>query len=226
MLKRRVEQYERRLILSALASADWSQRRAARALGVLPTTLHEKMKRLGIAGRPDANGPRDASEEGLADDRVLEEFRWHGSVADGQALEITGVTGTLRAEIGPVDEIDLVAVKRGTPLDCRNVVVKVSASKRAIAVVAQTAEGRPVGPDVTVDVAVRVPLGVRLVTRLAAGRLETQGVQGMLELRAREETASAGSDRPMFSAPTGRIALAPDALDAFKALIAPRLPLA
>jgi DNA-binding NtrC family response regulator len=47
-LKSRVEAYERELILSALRTAGGHQRRAARDLGILPTTLHEKMKRLGI----------------------------------------------------------------------------------------------------------------------------------------------------------------------------------
>ena len=50
-LKEMVDAYERRLIESALADADGNQRRAAAALGLLPTTLHEKMKRLGLLRR-------------------------------------------------------------------------------------------------------------------------------------------------------------------------------
>ena len=53
-LKVMLEAYERRLIEEALGAAGGSQRRAARALGVLPTTLHEKMKRLGLLHRPSA----------------------------------------------------------------------------------------------------------------------------------------------------------------------------
>jgi len=45
-LKRLVEEYERRLILEALARARGNQRRAAAELGCLPTTLNEKMRRL------------------------------------------------------------------------------------------------------------------------------------------------------------------------------------
>jgi DNA-binding NtrC family response regulator len=47
-LKRLVEDYERRLILEALARARGNQRRAAAELAVLPTTLNEKMRRLGL----------------------------------------------------------------------------------------------------------------------------------------------------------------------------------
>jgi DNA-binding NtrC family response regulator len=50
-LKELVDAYERRLIESALTEADGNQRRAAAALGLLPTTLHEKMKRLGLLRR-------------------------------------------------------------------------------------------------------------------------------------------------------------------------------
>jgi DNA-binding NtrC family response regulator len=53
-LKALVEDYERRLIEEALVRSDGNQRRAAQALGLLPTTLHEKMKRLGLRYRPQS----------------------------------------------------------------------------------------------------------------------------------------------------------------------------
>lgn len=40
--------FERTLIHTALVACDWNQRKAADALGVLPTTLSEKIQRLGI----------------------------------------------------------------------------------------------------------------------------------------------------------------------------------
>jgi len=57
-LKALLEAYERRIIEEALRSTRGNQRRAARALGVLPTTLHEKMKRLGLhpSGRAGDTG--------------------------------------------------------------------------------------------------------------------------------------------------------------------------
>jgi DNA-binding NtrC family response regulator len=47
-LKELVDDYERRLILAALERAGGNQRRAAAELGCLPTTLNEKMRRLGL----------------------------------------------------------------------------------------------------------------------------------------------------------------------------------
>ena len=50
-LKARVAAFERQLIQSALLAEGGNQRRAAASLGLLPTTLHEKMKRLGLLRR-------------------------------------------------------------------------------------------------------------------------------------------------------------------------------
>jgi DNA-binding NtrC family response regulator len=50
-LKERVAAYERKLIQEALWFAGGNQRRAAAALGCLPTTLNEKMRRLGLRGQ-------------------------------------------------------------------------------------------------------------------------------------------------------------------------------
>ena len=47
-LRQLVEDYERRLILAALGRTRGNQRRAAAKLGCLPTTLNEKMRRLGL----------------------------------------------------------------------------------------------------------------------------------------------------------------------------------
>ncbi len=49
-LKELVDGYERALLVSALKASGGHQRRAARALGLLPTTLCEKLKRLGLRG--------------------------------------------------------------------------------------------------------------------------------------------------------------------------------
>src|SRR5262249_59105190 len=61
-LRSLLEAYERGVILAALGAAGGRQRSAAALLRILPSTLNEKMKRLGIkaqrvhaggAGRPD-----------------------------------------------------------------------------------------------------------------------------------------------------------------------------
>ena len=49
-LKDLVQEYERQLLLMALELAGWNQRKVAASLGLLPSTLSEKMKRLGLRG--------------------------------------------------------------------------------------------------------------------------------------------------------------------------------
>jgi DNA-binding NtrC family response regulator len=55
-LKALLDSYERQLIETALLATNGNQRRAAATLGLLPTTLHEKMKRLGLI-RTRTTGP-------------------------------------------------------------------------------------------------------------------------------------------------------------------------
>jgi DNA-binding NtrC family response regulator len=62
-LKRLLESYERALITTALAASGGNQRRAARSLGILPTTLNEKMKRLGLRGRVADGSPSSHAEQ-------------------------------------------------------------------------------------------------------------------------------------------------------------------
>lgn len=50
-LKEKVSAFERAIIVQALRAARGNKRRAARSLGMLATTLHEKMKRLAIPPR-------------------------------------------------------------------------------------------------------------------------------------------------------------------------------
>jgi DNA-binding NtrC family response regulator len=50
-LKDRVGNFERTLIMAALEKTDWNQKKAADLLSVNPTTLSEKLKRLGIRQR-------------------------------------------------------------------------------------------------------------------------------------------------------------------------------
>jgi DNA-binding NtrC family response regulator len=65
-LKYLLEAYERRLIVDALAASGGHQRRTAARLGILPTTLHEKMKRLGLLRQRPHRLETSSSEEAVA----------------------------------------------------------------------------------------------------------------------------------------------------------------
>lgn len=68
--KQLLDSYERNLIEHALRDAGGNQRRAAATLGILPTTLCEKMKRLGIRSRYREWTPTAADEVSLTSDRL------------------------------------------------------------------------------------------------------------------------------------------------------------
>jgi DNA-binding NtrC family response regulator len=76
-LKSRLVAYERELITAALAESRGNQRRAAHRLGILPTTLHEKMKRLGLRADAFLAG-------GVRDDAACGSER-PGAAPDGEA---------------------------------------------------------------------------------------------------------------------------------------------
>ena len=65
LLKEMVEDYERKIVLMALELAHWNQRRAATSLGLLPSTLSEKMKRFGLRrireDAPDGGSTNEAA---------------------------------------------------------------------------------------------------------------------------------------------------------------------
>jgi len=64
-MRQLVEDYERRLILAALGRTRGNQRRAAAELGCLPTTLNEKMRRLGLRACDQASSAGvDGTEPG------------------------------------------------------------------------------------------------------------------------------------------------------------------
>lgn len=62
-LKEMVEDYERKIVLMALELAHWNQRRAATSLGLLPSTLSEKMKRFGLRRVKDEGSQHSSSNE-------------------------------------------------------------------------------------------------------------------------------------------------------------------
>ncbi len=58
-----VEDYERKLISEALAECNGNQARAARLLGLKPTTLNSQIQRLGIDVNLYRQTPRNVSYE-------------------------------------------------------------------------------------------------------------------------------------------------------------------
>jgi len=76
---------------------------------------------------------------------VQEEMRWHGWVPGGQLVEINNVHGNVRAEASESDEIEVVALKRGTA-DPERVAIEVVEHKGGITVCAVYPNANPEHP--------------------------------------------------------------------------------
>jgi len=72
-LKSLLDDYERKLILLALDASGGHQRRAAASLGLLPSTLSQKMKRLGVRRRVEVAWTTEMRSGQTARDVVVED---------------------------------------------------------------------------------------------------------------------------------------------------------
>ena len=185
-LKTLVDDYERGLIVAALGSCSGQQNRAAAMLNVLPTTLHEKMKRLGLHRSLGCAASPGATAVLL--DPTRQDFRWRGRLAPGATLEIRGTMGRVRAiAAADTDEVDVLAIRSaGGPAGQVTVNVHEQAGGVVFSVEHSKAPGFGCGPGgreraasvlgrLRVDFELRVPLDVQLAVRLYSGDIEVLG---------------------------------------------------
>jgi len=174
--------YERSLILAALGAAGGRQRSAARLLRVLPSTLHEKMRRLGIRAQRAHGGKADDGA------RLSACLSWSGVVAPGGTVELRGLNGPVRIEAAATGEVEIVVTRTGPRAlfsavevriveHCQGVVacavcqpLEAAASRRAVRRVSRAAA------TVRVDLVARVPPGLRVVASTVNDDIEVVGL--------------------------------------------------
>lgn len=183
-----MEGYERSLILAALAAVGGRQRSAAELLRILPSTLSEKMKRLGIRAQRAARrlGAPAAAEVGAS-------LHWSGRVPPGGVLEVRGLNGPVRVEASADGRVDVLAERRGPSALLAALEVKVVEHARGVTVcavwqgldasVSRRVERRVSRglADVRVDIVARVHPGVRVVASTINGDIEVVGLGSAVE---------------------------------------------
>lgn len=186
-LRSLLEAYERGVILSALGAVGGHQRSAAALLRVLPSTLNEKMKRLGIrAQRAHARGFPVTREEQAT-------LEWRGAVPPGGTLELRGLNGPVRIEAGADDQVEVKAVRRGDRNAFSAIEVKIVEHARGVTVCA-VCQWLPqsVSPrlwrrlsrgiaTVRVDLVARVPPGLHVVASTVNDDIEMVGLSTNVE---------------------------------------------
>jgi hypothetical protein len=186
-LRKLLDAYERSLILAALGAVGGRQRSAAQLLRILPSTLCEKMKRLGIRPQRVQKLRTSASPE------VCASLHWKGSVPPGGTLEVRGLNGPVRIEAGDDDRIEVSATRRGPRSIFSAVEVKIIEHSRGVTVCAvcqgleasasrrlERRVSRGVA-SVRVDLVARVPPGVHVIASTVNDDIEVVGLTSNIE---------------------------------------------
>lgn len=121
-----------------------------------------------------------------------DEFRWQGRVNAGQAIEIKGVNGNVRAEGYNGSQVEVVASKTARRSDTKSVEIRVLEHAGGVTICAVYPSDDPSRPndcqpgksgnmnvrdnDVEVNFTVRVPAGVRFVGRTVNGEIEANRI--------------------------------------------------
>lgn len=124
------------------------------------------------------------------------EFRWHGTIAAGQLIEIKGVNGSIRAEPASGSEVEVVATKEGRRSDPNDVDIRVVPHSGGVTICAVYPSDNSRRPneckpgssggmnvknnDVRVDFRVRVPRRVAFTGR--TGDIEAHTVNGNVRI--------------------------------------------
>jgi putative adhesin len=126
-----------------------------------------------------------------------QDFTWEGRVAQGQAVEVKGTNGDVKAGPAAGDRVEVTAVKKARRSDPASVQVQVveHAGGVTICAVYPTPAGQAPNEcrpgergrmsvqdnDVNVSFTVRVPAGVRFIGRSVNGAIDADGLTGDVE---------------------------------------------
>src|SRR5260221_2013246 len=146
---------------------------------------------------------------------AAQDFQWYGAIPQGRAIEIKGVNGDVRAEPSGGNEVEVVAVKRGTRDNPDSVRIDVvpHAGGVTICAVYPSPDGQKPNEclpgdagrmnvqnnDVSVRFTVRVPAGVALVGKTVNGEIEALRLNG-------DVTLSTVNGSVIFFTTVGRLA--------------------
>ncbi len=131
-----------------------------------------------------------ATAPAVARAQDADHFNWHGALARGKTLEITGIAGSIRAEAASGSEVEVTAVKRGPADDRADIHIEVEQGDDGVTICAVYGEGggchrssRSHGHDneASVEFVARVPAGVDFSGSMVSGDVEATGLSGRVE---------------------------------------------
>ena len=129
---------------------------------------------------------------------AAQDFRWHGSIPQGQSIEIKGVNGDVHAEPSGGNDVEVTAEKRARRDDPDSVQIQVVPHAGGVTICAvypsrdgsrpnecQPGDGGRMNVqnnDVTVRFTVRVPAGVNFIGKTVNGEVEAMRLNGDVTL--------------------------------------------
>jgi hypothetical protein len=129
---------------------------------------------------------------------AAQDFTWHGSIAQGQSIEIKGVNGDIRADASGSNEVEVTAEKHARRDDPASVQIQVVPHAGGVTICAvypsregarpnecQPGEGGRMNVqnnDVTVRFTVHVPAGVQFAGRTVNGQVDATHLNGDVSL--------------------------------------------
>ena len=151
------------------------------------------MKTVVLAGLAAFAASLAVPAPGVAQAQDADHFSWHGALARGKTLEISGVSGSIRAEAATGSEVEVTADKRGRDDDPSTVRIEVVPHDGGVTICAvypgRDNECRPGGGhmnvrdnDVEVRFVARVPAGVAFDGHNVNGSVEAAGLAASVEL--------------------------------------------
>lgn len=182
-----IEDHERALVLAALGVVGGRQRSAAALLRMLPGTLRERMRRLGVRAQRAAR-----KLEPPAAPPISASVRWRGSLPPGSLVELRGLNGPVRIEPAAGREVEVLAVRRGPRTLLRALDVKVVRHAGGILACAVCELPAPSARRlqrrvarglawVRVEIVARVPPGIRVSATTFNDDVEVIGAPGDVE---------------------------------------------
>lgn len=183
--------HERGLILAALGAVGGRQKSAAALLRILPTTLSEKMRRLGIRAQRAARKLEAAPAA-----KVSASLRWRGVVLPGGVLELRGLNGPVRVEAATGHDVEVVVLRSGPRAILAAVEVKIVEHAGGVVVCTVCQGAGPSAPrrlerrltrglaSVRVEIVARVPPGVRVTASTFNDDIEIVGQGNAVEANA------------------------------------------
>ena len=129
---------------------------------------------------------------------IAQDFHWHGSIPQGQAIEIKGINGDVVADAAGGNDVEVVAEKKARRSDPAGVQIQVLPHAGGVTICAvypsrsgarpnecQPGDGGRMNVqdnDVTVRFTVHVPAGVQFVGKTVNGQVEATRLNGDLAL--------------------------------------------